>query len=211
MATTVVVSANTKQLLERAVAKLDVLGHRIAAAEIREAQERKDAQARADSAAYLRSREHMLNLQAVQRECQRRADDALQPWGQRAPAPIAGESVDAYRLRLVSLVQERLPEGDEYREMPMRRTQRQSPEAFTNFENEIYPRARAAAERLDSVAHGEERAVTHNDPVNGHKSVTFLRRESFVTDFKAPIRYVRGFFTPNGYYNTSGRYLHEKR
>src|SRR6516165_11056136 len=72
MGTAVVVSANTKQLLERAVAKLDVLGHRIAAAEIRETQERKDAQARADAAAYLTSREHLLDVQAVQRECQRR-------------------------------------------------------------------------------------------------------------------------------------------
>jgi hypothetical protein len=117
MGTAVVVSANTKQLLERAVAKLDVLGHRIAAAEIRETQERKDAQARADAAAYLTSREHLLDVQAVQRECQRRADDALQPWGERAPAPIAGESVDAYRLRLVNIVQERLPENDEYRHL----------------------------------------------------------------------------------------------
>jgi len=79
--------------------------------------------------------------------------------------------------------------------------------------NEIYPRARAAAERLDSVAQGEERAITHVDPINGHKSVTFLRRDSFVTDFKAPIpiRYVRGFLTKHGYWNTAGRYLHEKR
>jgi len=43
-------------------------------------------------------------------------------------------------------VQERLPEGDEYRHMPMRRTQRQSPDAFKNFEDAIYPRARAAAD-----------------------------------------------------------------
>jgi hypothetical protein len=94
--------------------------------------------------------------------------------------------------------------------MPMRRTQRQSPAAFKNFEDEIYPRARAAAGRLDSVAQGEERAVTHVDPINGHKSVTFLRRDHFINDFKAPIRRVRGFFTKNGYYNTAGRYLHEK-
>ena len=210
MATTVVVSANTKQLLERAVAKLDALGHRITAAEITETQARKEAQARADAAAYLTSREHMLDRQSVMRQYQARADDALQPWGERAPAPVADESVDEYRVRLVKIVQKRLPEGDEYREMPMRRTQRQSPEAFTNFENEIYPRARAAAERLDSVAHGEERAITHVDPINGNKSVTFLRRDHFVTDFKAPIRYVRGFLTKHGYYNTAGRYLHEK-
>ena len=211
MATTVVVSANTKQLLERAVAKLDALGHRITAAEITETQARKEAQARADAAAYLTSREHMLDRQSVMRQYQARADDALQPWGERAPAPVADESVDEYRVRLVKIVQKRLPEGDEYRDMPMRRTQRQSPDAFKNFEDAIYPRARAAAERLESVAHGEERAITHIDPINGHKSVTFLRRDHFVTDFKAPIRRVRGFLTPHGYWNTAGRYLHEKR
>jgi hypothetical protein len=210
MATATVVGSRTLQLLQKAHTQLDALGHRIAAAEIREAQERKDAQARADAAAYLTSREHMLDRQSVMRQYQARADDALQPWGERAPAPVADESVDEYRVRLVKIVQKRLPEGDEYREMPMRRTQRQSPDAFKNFEDAIYPRARAAAERLDSVAQGEERAITHVDPINGHKSVTFLRRDSFVTDFKAPIRYVRGFFTKNGYYNTAGRYLHEK-
>src|SRR6516165_1542298 len=204
MATTVVVSVNTKQLLERAVAKLDALGHRITAAEITETQARKEAQARADAAAYLTSREHMLDRQSVMRQYQARADDALQPWGERAPAPIAGESVDEYRVRLVKIVQKRLPEGDEYREMPMRRTQRQSPDAFKNFEDEIYPRARAAAGRLDSVAQGEERVITHVDPINGHKSITFLRRDHFINDFKAPIRRVRGFFTKNGYYNTAG-------
>jgi hypothetical protein len=207
MGSAVVVSANTRQLLERAVAKLDVLGHRIAAAEITETQARKEAQARADAAAYLTSREHMLDVQAVQRQCQARCDDALQSWGQRAPAPIAGESIDGYRLRLACLVQERLPEGDEYRRVQLDSLGRN---AFKNFENEIYPRARAAAGRLDSVAQGEERAITHVDPINGHKSITFLRRESFVTDFKAPIRRVRGFLTKHGYYNTAGRYLHEK-
>ena len=74
-----------------------------------------------------------------------------------------------------------------------------------------FTRAKAAAERLDSVAHGEERVITHVDPVNGHKSVTFLRRDHFVTDFKALIRYVRGFLTKHGYHITAGRYLHEKR
>ena len=83
--------------------------------------------------------------------------------------------------------------------------------SIKNFEDEIYPRARAAAKRLDSVAQGEERAIRHVDPINGHKSVTFLRRDHFVTDFKAPIRRVRGFLTPHGYWNTAGRYLHEKR
>src|SRR6516165_9889305 len=207
MATTVVVSVNTKQLLERAVAKLDALGHRITAAEITETQARKEAQARADAAAYLTSREHMLDRQSVMRQYQARADDALQPWGERAPAPVADESVDEYRVRLVKIVQKRLPEGDEYREMPMRRTQRQSPDAFKNFEDVIYPRARAAAERLDSIAQGEERAITHVDPINGHKSVTFLRRDCFTNDFTRRGRRVVSFWSPHGRMDANGRLL----
>jgi hypothetical protein len=207
MGSAVVVSANTKQLLERAVAKLDVLDHRIAAAEITETQARKEAQARADSAAYLTSREHLLDRQSIMRQYQARADDALQPWGERAPAPVADESVDAYRVRLVKIVQKRLPEGDEYREMPMRRTQRQSPDAFKNFEDVIYPRARAAAERLDSIAQGEERAITHVDPINGHKSVTFLRRDCFTNDFTRRGRRVVSFWSPHGRMDANGRLL----
>jgi hypothetical protein len=208
MATTVVVSASTRQLLERANAKLDVLGHRIAAAEIREAQERKDAQARADAAAYLTSREHMLDVQAVQRECQRRADDALQTWGERAPAPIAGESVDEYRLRLANIVQERLPAGDEYRHLKLGGLPRL---VFKNFEDTIYPRAKAAAERNDSVPVGAMRMVKTKNSQNGQEMISFYGQRSFIEDFKAPIRYVRGFLTAHGYYNTAGRYLHEKR
>jgi hypothetical protein len=207
MGSAVVVSANTRQLLERAVAKLDVLGHRIAAAEITEAQARKEAQTRADAAAYLTSREHMLDRQSVMRQFQARCDDALQPWGERAPAPVADESVDDYRVRLVKIVQKRLPEGDEYREMPMRRTQRQSPDAFKNFEDEIYPRARAAAGRLDSVAQGEERVITHVDPINGHKSITFLRRDHFVNDFTRRGRRVASFWSPHGRMDANGRLL----
>jgi hypothetical protein len=207
MGTAVVVSANTRQLLERAVAKLDVLGHRIAAAEIREAQERKDAQARADAAAYLTSREHMLDLQAVQRQYQARADDALQTWGERAPAPIAGESVDEYRMRLASLVQQRLPEGDEYRRLQLGGLPRT---AFKNFEDAIYPRAKAAGASVDSVAAGELREVVQVNPINGHKEHLFYGRESFVKDLTRPGRRVKSFNTNRGlvvYTDAEGRLL----
>jgi hypothetical protein len=45
-------------------------------------------------------------------------------------------------------VQERLPEGDEYRHLKLGGLPRL---VFKNFEDTIYPRARAAAEQLDSV------------------------------------------------------------
>jgi hypothetical protein len=162
-----------------AARRLDALNHRIAAAEIQETQAHKEAQARADAAAYLTSREHMLDLQAVQRQYQARADDALQTWGERAPAPIAGESVDEYRMRLASLVQQRLPEGDEYRRLQLGGLPRT---AFKNFEDAIYPRAKAAGASADSVAAGELREVVQVNPINGHKEHLFYGRESFVKD-----------------------------
>jgi hypothetical protein len=182
--------ANTLQLLQRATAKLDALGHRIAAAEIEETQARKEAQARADAAEYLTSREHMLDVQAVQRQYQARADDALQTWGQRAPAPIAGESIDNYRLRLACIAQERLPDGDEYRCVRLDSLGRN---AFKNFEDAIYPRAKEAGTRADSAAAGELREVVRVNPANGYKEHLFYGRQSFVKDFTVPGRRVRFF------------------
>ena len=79
--------------------------------------------------------------------------------------------------------------------------------SIKNFEDEIYPRARAAAKRLDSVAQGEERAIRHVDPINGHKSVTFLRRDCFTNDFTRRGRRVASFWSEHGPMDASGRLL----
>jgi hypothetical protein len=42
------------------------------------------------------SREHLIDVQATKREYQRRCDDALQPWGERAPMPRADETISTY-------------------------------------------------------------------------------------------------------------------
>jgi hypothetical protein len=145
----------------------------------------------------------MIDVMAVQRECQRRADDALQPWGERAPAPVAGESVDAYRSRLLDIAQQRLPEGHEYRSVRLDQLGRN---AFRNYETLIYPEARAAGERLDSAAVGEEREITRIEP-NGNKSITFLRRDSFVNDFVRRGRRVVSFWSDHGRMDANGRLL----
>ena len=64
--------ANTMQLLSRALSQMDELHHRLSAAEEREARTQREARERADAAAYLTSREHLLDLQAEKREYQRR-------------------------------------------------------------------------------------------------------------------------------------------
>jgi hypothetical protein len=64
-----------------------------------------------------------------------------------------------------------------------------------------------AGTRPDSAAPGELREVVHINPANGQKTVEFKGTRSFVWDFKAPIRFVRGFRTDQGYMNTTGQFL----
>jgi len=70
---TLTVTGDTRRLLEQAVSKMDELHHRMAAAEAREARERRDVQHRADAATHLRSRDHLLEVQATARQYQARA------------------------------------------------------------------------------------------------------------------------------------------
>jgi hypothetical protein len=199
-------TASTMRLLQQAASKIDELGDRIAAAEVRERREQSEAQARADHATYLTSREHLIDVQAAKREHQARADDCLQAWGERAPPPIATESINAYRLRLARIAQKRLPEGDELRgisldELPAA--------AFANFEPDIFSRAKAAASRNDSAAPGELREVERIDPKTGFKERVFFG-ECFTRLFAPPVRRVLGFWTEQGFRNTGGRYLHHR-
>lgn len=148
------------------------------------------------------SREQLLQIQAGNRVYQARADDAFAPWGMRAPEPIIGEDPDHYRRRLLIEAKFQLPEDHEYRDL---RIKRLPSDALAPYEDLIYPACKSAAKRPDFVAIGETREVTTVNPVNGHKEITFLGRESFIKEMKPPVRYVLGFRTPDGFMNTSGR------
>jgi hypothetical protein len=115
--------------------KLDELGHRLSIAEERERRDRREARARADAAAHLRSREHLMELDAVKRQYQARCDTALETWGLRAPPPVIDESVDDYRFRLVKSAQKRLPEGHRWRGQKLGQLWNNG---FDNVETEIY-------------------------------------------------------------------------
>jgi hypothetical protein len=56
------------------------------------------------------SREELMRVQASARIYQERADNALQPWNIRAPAPTLGEDVDKYRRTLAVKIKRQLPE-----------------------------------------------------------------------------------------------------
>jgi hypothetical protein len=149
-------------------------------------------------------REHLLDVQAKSREYQARADDALSTWNIRAPAFIAGESLDDYRWRLVKEVQKRLPETSTWHGKKIGKLWNNG---FEQVENEIYRDCRTAGTQPDSAAPGELRAIERADPITGWKTVEWVGRRSFIHDMKRPIRYVRGFRTDQGYMNTTGQFL----
>jgi hypothetical protein len=188
-------AADTTRLLQHAMSRLDELKHRLAAAEEREARERRDAQHRADEAAYLRSREHLLDMQAKSREYQARADDALSTWNMRAPQYVAGESLMDYRRRLCRLAQRQLPDDHEFRGVRLKRI---DDDVFVPFEPQIFAACKEAGTKPDSAAPGELRMVERTDPTSGQTFREFLGMRSFIHDFKPLVRRVRSFWTGEG-------------
>jgi hypothetical protein len=143
-------------------------------------------------------------VQATARKYQARADDAFQPWNMRAPAYTAGESLDEYRRRLARLAQRQLPDDHKLRYLKIGRM---DDDVFAGFEPQFFVATKEAGTKPDSAAPGEMRMVEKINPQNGQRFVEFLGTRSFVWDFKAPIRYVRGFRTPQGFLNTTGQFL----
>ena len=171
--------------------------------EAQEAAARQGAHARADAARALTSREHLMQRQATARTLQARCDDSLQPWGIRAPAPVAGEAVDDYRRRLLIEAQKRLPESDQWRRSRVRDL---PADVLPNAEQQIYDRCRAAALRPDSAAPGEIRRVEERDS-NGLVQVKWIGERSFVRDFATPGRRVASFIVNGTHVDASGRAL----
>jgi hypothetical protein len=195
---------DTMHQLRHALSRLDEMTHKMSALEERERREQRETRERADHARYLTSREHLLDVQAEKRKYQARADDALQPWGERAPMSRADETINRYRRRLADTMQRRLPEDDELRGLDLARMPQ---DAYDRFEAQLYPKVAAAADRPDSTAAGELREVTRVDPRNGFKVNLFVGRESFVRQLGREGRRVVSFRTDQGFVDASGRAL----
>jgi hypothetical protein len=157
------------------------------------------------------SREQILEQDRACRVYQARADAALEAWGVKAPAPTMSDDPsypEKYRRDLLYLAKKRLPEDHELRNFQVKHLPL---DAFAAVEPLIFDACKKAASRNDSVPPGELRMVKTKNPDNNQEMISFYGQRSFIEDFKAPIRYVRGFLTEHGYWNTAGRYLHEKR
>jgi hypothetical protein len=131
------------------------------------------------------SRDHLLELQARARALQERADDALSPWGLRAPQMTAGTSLGKYRRDLAVLCKKQLREDHELRRVQYRALES---DALEIMEDQLYKAVKAEAFRPDSVAKNTLREVVEVDH-NGMKIHKFIGLRSFVHDFARPGRH----------------------
>ena len=72
---------------------------------------------------------------------QQRADDLLDKWGVRAPAPTLGESGGDYRRRVTGMIADRLPGDNPLRRVPYKRC---DDAALSALEPELFAAAKAA-------------------------------------------------------------------
>ncbi|SED74331.1 hypothetical protein SAMN05444161_3895 [Rhizobiales bacterium GAS191] len=177
----------TIDILRSACSKLDELDHKLKAVEIREAREHSEAEARAKEAAHLRSREHLMEVQAAARNYQVRADDALQPWGLRARAPVLGEPLGEYRRDILDQVRRQLPDDHQLRAV---RPRRLDADALDALEPQILSAVRVAATQPDTVPQGQLRAV-HDIDQNGLKITKWIGQQSFIHELARPGRFAR--------------------
>jgi hypothetical protein len=173
--------------LQRAQENLAALSRQLERAERREARQRADSLDRADQARQLTSREHLMAVQSTARAYQARCDEAVLSWGLRAPAPVAGAPLDAYRRDLLILAKKQLPETDELRSIQVRQL---AADALPVFEERIYSACKSAAYRGDTVPEGQLRQIVERD-ANGLQVTRFVGQHCFVKDFTVPGRRVR--------------------
>jgi hypothetical protein len=94
----------------------------------------------------------------------------------RARGPTLGENPDTYRRDLLIQAKKLIPGDNELRRAQIRQLPR---DALRQFEDMIYPVAKATAYSADSVPRGEMRPIQETDS-NGLKMTRWIGRECFV-------------------------------
>jgi hypothetical protein len=147
------------------------------------------------------TREQLMQMQASGRVYQERYDNALQPWDIRAPAPVIGQDIDAYRRDTLVKIKKQLPEGHELRKVQIRQLDN---DVLDIIEPKLLQACRHEAYNPESVPLGQMRRVVDIDPQNGQKIVKFIGQRSFVFDMGRPGRRVVSFLHQ---YDAAGRTL----
>lgn len=135
------------------------------------------------------------------REFQEYYDQALRKVGARAPQPILGQTVNAYRREaLRNMKRTFLPQNHPLYQVQMRDLRS---DALNALEPQVL---KVAVEEANNPAHvppGELRKIEERDDTGTLKMIRFVGQHSFVKDMMRPGRRVAQFITDRGRYNVA--------
>lgn len=126
---------------------------------------------------------------AAMADAQARADDIYGQFGERAPRPLDGETVPAYRLRALTKMK---PHSKAWKDVDLAPIAADL-KVLEIAEGQIYADAMTAANHPTDIAPGQllERVVT--DRTTGHRTITFVGSNTFIAGLKRPARHVQRF------------------
>jgi hypothetical protein len=125
-------------------------------------------------------------------DLQARADSVYMGLGSRAPAPMVGETVAAYDLRLTKGVQKH---SQRWNKLDLAKL---PGDALGIAREQIFVDADIAARSPDDVAYGTLREINRVDPATGQRMTTFVGRGTFIGGMKQPVRRVTNINTKAG-------------
>ena len=157
---------------------------------------RRDAAGRRmDSAALTTAEAARLREQAAANaDAQARADSVAQSWGERAPAPMQGETPIAYRVRLLRHHQPHCTEPS-FKDLDLGALAATAPLALDGVERRIYADSVAASANPIGP---DDRLIqrTKIDPDSGHRITEFFGRKTFIHALKRPSMRATAFLIP---------------
>jgi len=115
---------------------------------------------------------------------QAKADDVFSAFGKRAPFPLTGEDVLAYRKRLINGLKEHSPRWKDVDVIKL------DAATFANVERDVLHEALSAAMRPADLKEGELRPLIKVDSHTGLRRTEFVGPNSFIAGLKRPPRYV---------------------
>jgi hypothetical protein len=148
------------------------------------------------------TRDQLMQMHASARIYQERYDNAMQPWGVRAPAPTLGQDIDDYRRNLAVQAKRLLPDEHKLKQAQYRRMDDYT---LNNFEPQLLSAVRTVATDNSSVPFDAPLRKVEERDSNGLTTYRWVGQRSFIHDFTRPGRRVSSFLTTHGRVNAAGQ------
>src|SRR5262249_6992457 len=131
------------------------------------------------------------------RRWQEHYQNAVAEIGVRIPAPVLGQSVNAYRCEVLRMLKRTfLPQNNEYYRVQYRALKNDTA-ALNALEPLALAEVLVQAKNPANVPRGEIREIKEHDRAGRYTSSTFIGQESFVKAMGRPGRRVLGFLFPD--------------